>query len=88
MYHLSLAKKEKNVVAIEFYLNICTEFSKPAAFCVRDKDVTTEVTERILKLTPIHVSVIYQTPWIHWISILFMENSIEWNNRGNLVCQK
>ena len=59
---LVTCEKRKNVVAIEFYLNIRTEFSKPAAFCVRDNDVTTEVTERILKLTPIHVSVIYQTP--------------------------
>ena len=28
------------------------------------------------KLTQIHASVIYQIPWIRWISVTFRENSI------------
>ena len=29
---------------------------------------------QIFKLNPIHASVIYQFPWIHWIPVLFREN--------------
>ena len=36
----------------------------------------TQVSERIFKLSPIHASVIYQIPWIHWISDPSKENSI------------
>ena len=38
----------------------------------------TQVREGIFKLTPLHVSVIYQIPWIcwiHWISLQFWETS-------------
>ena len=35
----------------------------------------THVEERIIKLNPIHASVIYQILWIHWISDQFRENS-------------
>ena len=31
----------------------------------------TYVTERIVKLVPIHVAVIYKIPWFHWIYFLF-----------------
>ena len=37
----------------------------------------THIRDRILKLTPIHASVIYQIQWIHWIywiSVPFREN--------------
>ena len=35
----------------------------------------TQVAEMIFKLHPIHPSVIYQIPWMHWISYPFRENS-------------
>ena len=36
----------------------------------------TQVTKQIFKFSPIHASVIYQIPWIHWISDPFRENPI------------
>ena len=37
---------------------------KPGCYHSANK---TDVRDRIFKLSPIHVSVIYQIPWIHWI---------------------
>ena len=33
------------------------------------------VRVRIFKLSPIHASVIYQFHWIHWVPVLYRENS-------------
>ena len=43
----------------------------------------TQVTGKIFKSTPIHASVIYQIPWIQWISLQFGEHSImlHWGKR-------
>ena len=44
-----------------------------------------QATDKILKLTPTHSSVIYQIPWIHWISLLFRENSIAVPHRQKVL---
>ena len=36
----------------------------------------TQVAERIFELSPIHASLIYQSPWTHWISNPLRGNSI------------
>ena len=70
-----------------FFLNAFTEFSnkkylllkglKPATSCVRDQDANAAparyiyMGDMIFKLNPIHASVIYQIPWIHWIQWKF-----------------
>ena len=72
----------------EFSLNVFTEFSDTKyymhilkrLFEPATRHSKTQVPERIFKLSPIHASVIYQIPWIrwiHWISDLFGENSID-----------
>ena len=51
--------------------------------CYHNASKKTQVGERIFKLSPIHASVIYQIPcvhWIHWISDPFRENSNESND--------
>ena len=58
---------------------------EPATSCVRDQEAS---TERIFKLSPIHASVIYPIPWIcwiHWISHLFRENSINVIREGHII---
>ena len=39
----------------------------------------THVRDRIIKMTPIHASVIYQIPSVHWILVPFRENSTDCN---------
>ena len=61
----------------------------PATSCVRHQDATTTPVRHILepvilKLSPIHTSVIYQIPWIRWTqwsSASFRKNSnvFHWN---------
>ena len=74
----SIQRQTMSDEAFEFSLNIA-QFSEytsvvtikgfePATSCVRDM---------IFKLTPIHAQVIYHILWIHRISVLFRENSIE-----------
>ena len=53
-----------------------------ATSCDRDQDATTaparHVRDKSFKLIPVHASVIYQIPWIHWIhriSVPFRKNS-------------
>ena len=49
--------------------------------------IKTQVAESSFKLNPIHASVIYQIPWIHWISDPFRENSIAMHNSvGQFFC--
>ena len=36
----------------------------------------THVRDKIFNLTPIHASVIYQIPWIQWISVPLRDNSM------------
>ena len=74
----------------EFSPNVFTEFSNKHFFrynikgsnllplCVRDQDASvrkTSVRDRIFKLTSSHSSMIYQIPWIHWISVPFREKT-------------
>ena len=51
---------------------------KPAIHCVRNQlylnPRKAQETESIFKLTLFHVSVIWQIPWSHWISVPFREN--------------
>ena len=62
---------------MEFFLNVLTEFSdknylslkwllykRPICYHSPSK---TPVRDRIFKFSPLHASVIYQIPWIHWI---------------------
>ena len=55
---------------------------KPATSSVRNQDATTlpatYLTARTFKLAPIQASVIYQIPWIHWISIPVRKNLHTW----------
>ena len=73
----------------EFSLNVFTEFSEILYFkkiirtchllCKRPRYQRTskmQIAERIFKQSPVHVSVIYQMPWIHRISDPFRETPI------------
>ena len=51
----------------------------------------TQVRDGIFKLSPIHASVMYQIPWIHWnhlISDPFRENSDEDELFMSLICKR
>ena len=65
----------KNIIFQKHYSNLPPSHllcKRPTCYHSASK---TLVAERIFKLSPIHVSVIYQIPWIHWISDPFRENS-------------
>ena len=56
--------------------NICTENIVWTCYLLCKRPRCYHRVSKIFKLTPIHASVIYQIPWIHWISIPFWETPL------------
>ena len=82
---------------MEFFLNVFTEFIfviKRSRTCYKRLGCyynarKTQMRNRIVELSPIHVSVIYQILWIHWIQrkfSAFRKTSNVFN--FNQICRK